>query len=175
MQVAGILARTPPLPLGIDHCSYGRITAQEEENLLFALQHRDRVRVIRLEMQTPDLKKLIMAMSGEFPMLECLVITPTITSTPHASFILPATFQAPRLRRLRLSNPAPPIVPPSLTTPTGLVELSLVWDHPLPTPARARCSNGFRPFIAWRCSRSDSTPLFTRITTEKLRGNCRMR
>ena len=114
-----------------DHCSYSRITAQEEEDLLFALQHRDRLRVIRLEMQTPDLKRLIVAMSGEFPMLECLMIVPPISSTfPTTSFILPATFHAPRLRRLKLSNSASPIVPPSLTSLTGLVKLSLVWDHP---------------------------------------------
>lgn len=137
MQVADILARTPPLPLAIDHCSHRGITAQEKEDLLLALQHRDRVRAIRLRMRVSDLKTLIVAMGGEFPILECLTITPPIASTFPASLILPAAFHAPRLRRLKLSNfatQAPIMVPPSpsLAAPTGLVKLSLFWNH-LPT------------------------------------------
>jgi len=126
--VADMLARGPPLPLTIDRLHRHPITAQDNEDILLALKHRDRIRRIRLQIPVPDLETLIVAMDGEFPMLEYLAITPP--SLHCTNLILPSAFHAPRLRRLMLLGTAFPIASPSLTTPTSLVSLSLRWVHP---------------------------------------------
>jgi hypothetical protein len=48
--VADMLAHSPPLPLIIDHINQDPVTtAEDEEGILLALQHHDRVRRVRLE------------------------------------------------------------------------------------------------------------------------------
>jgi hypothetical protein len=68
-----MLAHVPPLPIVVDYCYENRkVTAQDVEGILLALRRRRRVRRIRLQMPTSDLKKVVVAMVGEFPMLEYL-------------------------------------------------------------------------------------------------------
>jgi len=123
-----MLARGPPLPLIIDRLHCHDTTTQDKEDILLVLKHRDRIRRIRLQMPVPDLETLIVAMDGEFPMLEYLVITPP---TSHCtSLTLPSTFHAPHLRHLMLLGVAFPIASPSLTSPSSLISLSLRWVHP---------------------------------------------
>lgn len=126
--VADILAHGPPLPLIIDQLHHHDITTQDKEDILLALKHRDRIRRIRLQIPVPDLETLIVAMDGEFPMLEYLAIAPP--TLHHTNLILPSTFNAPHLRRLMLLDIVFPIASPSLTTPANLVSLSLRWVHP---------------------------------------------
>ena len=77
ISVADMLAHSPPLPLIIDYIGEARdITAEEEERIVLTIQQCDRVRRIRLMMPVPILQKLIMAVDGEFPMLEYLYIAP---------------------------------------------------------------------------------------------------
>ena len=129
--VAEMLAHSPPLPLIIDHVDKAReITAEDEEGIILALQHPDRVPRIRLLTPTPNLQKIILAMDDEFPMLEYLSIVPL---AKHVICLkLPKTFQAPHLRHLILRNFAVPMRSALLTTAVGLVTLSLQWIHPSP-------------------------------------------
>jgi hypothetical protein len=126
-----MLAHSPPLPLIIDHIIKDHdqvITAEDEEGIILALQHRGRVRRIRLEMPVIKLQKLVTAMDEEFPMLEFLYIT---TPTEQgASMSLPQTFQAPHLRHLILENVFCPITSPLFTPTAGLVTLSLMEIRP---------------------------------------------
>lgn len=121
--VADMLAHSPPLPLVIDHAvRYHEVTVEDEEGVLLALQHHDRVRRIRLQMPIPNLQRLIMAIDDHFPILEYLFLAP---NTKHETNLrLPQTFQAPQLRHLVL-NIACPIGSSLLTPIVGLVTLSL--------------------------------------------------
>jgi hypothetical protein len=121
--VAEMIAHSPPLPLVIDHVvRYHEVTPEDEEGILLALQHHDRVRRIRLRMPVPNLQRLIVAIDDHFPILEYLYIAP---NTKHEIILpLPRTLQAPQLRHLVL-NVACSIGSLLLTPAVGLVTLSL--------------------------------------------------
>jgi hypothetical protein len=128
-----MLAHSPSLPLIINYLDLNHdiaITAEEEEGIILALQHRDRVRCIRLRKPIPMLQKLIKALDGEFPILELLLIEhqqyprPRSEHDPNLNF--PVTFRAPHLRNLVLMNFAISIESPILTAIENLAVLSLV-------------------------------------------------
>jgi len=128
--VADMLAHSPRLPLIIDYIDQGySVTADEEAGIVLALQQRDRVLRIRLVMPVPNLQRLIMAMDGEFPILEHLYIGPPTKHT--TGLILPETFQA-HLRRFILINFAFSVGSPLLTNTTAanLATLVLQRIHP---------------------------------------------
>jgi len=86
-----MLARSPPLPIIIDHLVFDDdIPSEDERAILLALQHRDRVRRIRLLVPDLDSQDLIIAMDREFPMLEYLCIG--TTSDDHTGLVLPKAF-----------------------------------------------------------------------------------
>jgi hypothetical protein len=124
-----MLAHYPPFPLiiGYNFENHG-LSTKDEEGIMLALQHRDRVCRISLQMSAPSLQKLITAINDEFPILEFLSIVPLTKHNTH--LILPSTFQAPQLRILFLKHFASPIGSPLLTTAVGLSRLSLSWIHP---------------------------------------------
>ena len=129
--VAVMLAHSPPFPIIIDHFDeYQDLTADDEEGIILALQHRDRVRRIRIMKPIPILQKLIVTLDGKFPILEYLFIQhqryhhPEITLTTHLNFL--ETFRAPHLRQLSLENFAIPIESPLLTNLESLTDLSLI-------------------------------------------------
>jgi hypothetical protein len=87
-----MLAHSPPFPIIIDHlqpdCD-NRMTANDVEGTILALEHRDRLRRIRF--RTPFLsmtEKVMVLMHGEFPMLEYLCIAPM----HRMDFLFPNTF-----------------------------------------------------------------------------------
>ena len=129
--VADMLAHSPPVPLIIDHIDeeYDVIAQEDEEGIILALQHHDRVRRIRIRKSVSILQKLIIALDGEFPILEFLLIDhqryhrPIIEYTTNVN--LPETFRAPYLRQLVTDNCATPIESPSLRTMGNLVILEL--------------------------------------------------
>jgi len=124
--VADMLVHSPPFLLIIDYVDNDReVTAEDDKGILFALQHRDRIRRIRLQVRRPVLilQELITAIDEEFPMLEYLDIR--LPTTQDTSITLPNTLQAPRLNRLILHNFAFPIGSPLLTTAAALVTLTL--------------------------------------------------
>ena len=125
-----MLAYSPPFPLLINHNLETRgPTAEDEEGIMLALQHRDRVRRIRLQMRTQSLHHLITVLDGEFPVLEYLHI-----AQRNAHFTLPSKFEAPHLRHLWLDHFASPMGSLLLTTAVGLVSLVLRWIHPTTHP-----------------------------------------
>ncbi|KAI0249048.1 hypothetical protein BJV78DRAFT_1156085 [Lactifluus subvellereus] len=121
--VADMLAHSPPLPLTINYENDGReTTVEDEEGILLALQHRDRVRRIRLILPASRLQNLVTAIDEQFPILERVWIG---SQTEGDGVVLPRTFQAPHLRRLGMWNVALPMRSPLLTTSVGLTALSL--------------------------------------------------
>ena len=126
--VADMLLHSPPLPLVIDHDDINNdLTAEDEEGIMLALQNRNRVRRISLQMPVPSLQKLVMAIDGEFPTLEFLYIEPP--AKHNARLSLPPTFEAPQLRHLWLDYFTSPIGSPFLTSAVGLVTLFLQSIH----------------------------------------------
>jgi hypothetical protein len=129
--VADMLAHYPPLPIIIDHFDekYHDLNPEDEEGIKLALQHRDRVRCIRLMKPIPILQKIIIDLDGDFPNLEFLLIQdqrfhrPLIKNIPNLN--LPNAFRAPRLRQLFLRKFATPIDSPPLSIMRNLDTLLL--------------------------------------------------
>src|SRR5712672_3684502 len=151
--VADMLAHSPPLPLVLnyidedhevtmgdghgpllhEHCQCIRkLTAKDEEGILLALQHRDRVRCIRFLMPVANLQNVTMAIDDKFPLLEYLYLEPLIKhdATLFGMLRVPKTLHAPHLRHLVLKKFAFSIKSRLLTTAVGLVTLSLQNIHP---------------------------------------------
>jgi len=128
-----MLAHSPLFPLIIDYDYQNHdLTVGDEDGIMLALQHRDRLRSICLSMPISSLQKLIAAMGDEFPMLQYLRIEPL--TRRNTQLILPTTFEAPHLRHLILNHFASPIGSILLTTAVGLVTLTLWWIHPSTYP-----------------------------------------
>ena len=133
--VVDMLAQSPPLPLIIDHLDEIHDISDEDVNdILLLLQHRDRIRRIRLRVDIPFLHNLIKAIDGEFPMLEYLYIG--IPANGNARLVLPKRFQAPRLQHLILDVARYHIGSPLLTTAIGIVTLLLGPIVPLHLPPK---------------------------------------
>ena len=125
-----MLAHSPHLPLVIDYSDkIWDITAEEEKGTILALEQRDRVRRVRLQMAVPNMQKLIMAIDEEFPALENLIIVPSAEDKSTA-LRLPETFQAPHLRHLALRGFFLPRNSQLLSSAVDVVTLCLIMDHP---------------------------------------------
>ena len=124
-----MLAHSPPLPLVIDY--NGDITAEDEAAIFLALEQRDRVRRIRFYLPVLNLQKLIMAIDGEYSILEYLILwVPGVPAEGKSTvLILPETFQTLHLRVLVLECSIPMRFP-LLGTAAGLVTLNLGLYHP---------------------------------------------
>ncbi|KAN0109732.1 hypothetical protein V8E52_008979 [Russula decolorans] len=129
--VADMLDHSPPLPLIID-CSEEDydITAEDEEGIILSLEQRDRVRRIRLRLPVQALRKLIVAINEEYPILEYLSLESPKPGLGDKVLILPETLQAPYLRHLLLVGFSLPTGSRLLTTAVGLVTIRLAIDHP---------------------------------------------
>jgi hypothetical protein len=127
--VARMLAHSPPLPIIIYYMgNVGKSAADDEEDILLALKHRDRVRRIGLSVPAPNLRKLVGAIDNEFPLLERLFISHR--TTPTTILKLPESFHAPHLRHLVLSRVTLQMGSPLLTTAVRLVTLKLACIPP---------------------------------------------
>jgi hypothetical protein len=128
-----MLAHSPPFPLIIDYDDrIHDLSVEDEEGMMLALGHRDRVQSISLCLHVPSLQKAITAMDNEFPALEYLGIGPPAKHDSHLT--LPLTFEAPHLRWLELIHFSSSIGSPLLSTAIGLVKLTLGWIHPSTYP-----------------------------------------
>jgi len=137
--VANMLAHSPPLPLIIDYGDEDRaVTEEDEEGMLLALRRRRRVHRIRLCVPTSTLRRLLVAIDGEFPMLEHLYVKPLTDDDDGLS--LPGSFKAPSLRRCHFSlrnvtyspgmfRPSPPA--PSDPSPERTSQFALYRDRQL--------------------------------------------
>ena len=122
-----MLAHSPPLPLVIDY-ECRDITAKDEKAIILALEQRDRVRRIRLNLPVLKLQKLIMAIDEEYPILEYLILM-GLPKDKTTFLTLPETLQTPHLRHLVIDCSIP-IQSPSLGPAAGLVNVDLTLFHP---------------------------------------------
>jgi hypothetical protein len=123
-----MLAHSPHLPLVIDY--FGDDITVEEEAILLALERRDRVRRIRFKLSVLKLQKLIMAIDGEYPVLEYLILV-VPSEEKRTVLILPETLETPHLRHLTIEcSIRIPIRSPLLGAAAGLVRLALALYHP---------------------------------------------
>jgi len=125
--IENMLAHSPPLPLTVDYRSKDGVTAEDEEGILLALEQRHRVRHLRLVFPVQSLRKLVMAIDEEFPILEYLIIGPPLKI--NTVLMLPETLQAPNLHHLALNSFTCPIRPRLHPTTASLVTLFLIIDH----------------------------------------------
>ena len=134
----------PPFPLvieyGDDDDAEITCTAEDEAAIFLALEQRDRVRRIRLLIPVLKMQKLIMAMDGEYPVLEYLILVDLHTEKGTV-LILPEALETPHLRHLFI-NCSIPIQSPLLGMAAGLVNLCLVLYHP---------STYFEPTVLLQC------------------------
>src|SRR6267154_4196898 len=135
--VADMLAHSPPLPLIIDYEDTD-ITAEDEEAIILALAQRDRVRRIRFYIPVLQPQKLIMAIDGEYPILEYLILWDPPEDRSTVS-VLPEALQTPHLCHLAIDCSIPvPIRSPLLGTAAGLVNSILDYTtHSLPADCSA--------------------------------------
>ena len=122
-----MLAHSPPLPLTIYYRGKDGITAEDEEGLLLALEQRHRVRHLWLCLPVRILRKFVVAIDEEFPILEYLIVAPQTTDS--AALMLPETLQAPNLLHLTLNGFVFPIRSRLHPTATGIVTLYLTVTH----------------------------------------------
>jgi hypothetical protein len=122
-----MLAHSPPLPLVIDYEDTD-ITAEDEGAIMLALAQRNRVRRIRFYLPVLQLQKLVMAIDGEYPILEYLILGVPFEDK-RTILILPKTLETPHLRHLAISCSIP-IRFQLLTSAVGLVTLHLGLYHP---------------------------------------------
>ncbi|KAH8976726.1 hypothetical protein EDB86DRAFT_1545752 [Lactarius hatsudake] len=127
--VTTMLTHSPPLPLIIYYPGGLGDAAGKEEDVLFLLQHRERVRRIHIEAPATSLLGLLGSMDGEYPALQHLVIH-SYTEKPSASSTtsveLPTKLQAPLLHHLTLFNVRSPVGSKLLLRAEGLVTFELL-------------------------------------------------
>jgi hypothetical protein len=123
-----MLAHSPPLPLVIDFFQRD-ITTEDEKEIVLALEQRDRIRRIRLEIPIQNLQNLIESIDEDYPMLEYLTMAP-LFSDKSEKLNLPATLRAPHLRHLGLFGFTIPSASQLLPTAVGLVTLCLAMANP---------------------------------------------
>ena len=122
--VATMLERSPPLPIVIDYPEVNwDITSQDEEGIMLALEHHDRIRRVRFWTSVPKLQKFIMAFDKDFPGLEYLIMAHS--EVESTALILPETLQAPHLRHLLLAGFSISTESLLITAAVGLVTLTL--------------------------------------------------
>lgn len=96
----------------------------DEESIVTALQHRDRICEIDLVLQGPLSEKVSKIMQEPFPLLERVALR----SCDSAALVLPSTFlggSTPHLRILHLDSIAFPALPQLLSSARDLVDLQL--------------------------------------------------
>ena len=123
--VVDMLAHSPSLSIVIDYGDEEReVTRQDEEGILLALRHRHQVCHIRLCMPISSIRRLVVGLDGEFPMLRHLYLSPLISD--HSGLSFPSTFKAPQLHHFILRNTtynsAGTFHPPLLGSPIQPIE-----------------------------------------------------
>lgn len=136
----------PIIPIAI--CDSSRsMTFREQDNILAALEHRDRVRDITLNLQTrqPLVGKVVMMMQKPFPALSCLRLSFINSSIFHPhEVILPDGFlggNASNLQELRLTEIPFPALPTLLLSANHLIDLHLCSGMSISIPPEAMVSS----------------------------------
>ena len=137
IPIEEILSYFPHLPLEVNYTFLReREQCQAQRNIHLSLQRRHHVRSINFRAPDAVLKRMIIPLDDEFPLLDRLAIISDFysfrASSGSSSVVLPQTLRAPNLRHLILSNFDLQIGAPILTTSIQLVSLGL-WSIPTST------------------------------------------
>jgi GATA zinc finger len=99
---------------------------EEKEGVVFALQQRERVRRVHLELSAACLRDLVKVMDNDYPMLRMLVIrSQTEIQTRSDAVTLPDKLRAPLLHHLDLSSVALTIKSVLLNNADGIAVLAI--------------------------------------------------
>ncbi|KAI0299798.1 hypothetical protein BC826DRAFT_966802 [Russula brevipes] len=135
--VRKILDCWPPLPIIVqydDPTGLRPHSTGEDDNIIAALQHSDRVRAIGLTVGSTLFAKLSPLMQRPLPLLECLTLRPR----NNERLVLPGTFlggSTPRLRNLHLDAVASPALPAFLPSCRNLVTANPAHTIRHPNPS----------------------------------------
>ena len=115
----------PHFPIAIDYCFPREFIRPEDEDVIAALEHPDRVCYVRLYGHPSPLEEVATIMQKSFPVLESLALH-AVSSDGNAS--LSADFlggSAPSLREISLQFISFPALPTLLSSTSDLVTLTL--------------------------------------------------
>ena len=124
IDVKKLLGCWPAFPITVSYSRGKGIDPEDEDNLLAALEHSDRVHHINLHIQEKQLAKLGTVIQEPFPMLTQL----QLTRKSWPQLVLPHGFlggSAPRLQELKLEAVVFPELPKFLLSTRDLVTLHL--------------------------------------------------
>ena len=124
IDVKKTLGCWPAFPITVDYTGFMGIDPSEEDNLLAALEHSDRVHHLYLHIADKKPAKLAAAMQKPFPMLTKL----QLSRESWTELALPQGFlggSAPRLQQLELEDIIFPELPNFLLSTRDLVTLDL--------------------------------------------------
>ena len=130
-----------PIVINYRNSGGGGITPGDEDNVVAALERRDRVCYVRLAVTDSQLGKMALAMQGPFPMLTHL----HMGSDDGNAQVVPAKFlgaSAPRLQTIYLHRIPLPSLPKLLMSTNDLVKLELRRIPPtgyIPPDAMVAC------------------------------------
>ncbi|KAN0128319.1 hypothetical protein V8E53_013903 [Lactarius tabidus] len=116
----------PTFPLNIEYLHFMTIGGIDEDNIICALHHPDRVSAVSLSLAGPQLAKIAMVMQEPFPAMTYLFLETDISNDVP---VLPCEFlgrSAPSLRRIGLAGVPFPTLPALLLTTSDLVTLRLL-------------------------------------------------
>ena len=114
----------PTFPIHIEYLNYMTIKDVDEDNIIAALEHPDRVNAVSLGLTGPQLAKMVAVMQEPFPTLRHLYLTTRIVSNDVP--VLPSEFlgrSAPCLQKLGLYGIPFPALPSLLLSASDLVSL----------------------------------------------------
>ncbi|KAI0258228.1 hypothetical protein BC834DRAFT_103839 [Gloeopeniophorella convolvens] len=141
--VADLLTHFASLPIKFEfRGSDGTLTAEDEDNLLKAMEQSRRLRHVGVHAPYHTIQQAFAAMDGHLPLLEvllCRVVPdhldgrpPTESTSQARTFIFPSLSSTPRPTRHQSEKVAPLIKPPKLSHLPALEVLSL---HDIPSAA----------------------------------------
>jgi hypothetical protein len=119
------LACWPGFPIVIDYSSFGQLTPNDEDNIIAALEHRGRIRQIKLRVSSSLWSKMATFMRHPFPALTSLWVSALNRKVP---LLLPVGFlgrSAPGLREIWFQGFPTPTLPTFLSYTSDLVKLAL--------------------------------------------------
>ena len=127
-----LICQWPNIPIAIDYCSpFIDTSPDDEENIIIALEHFDRVGHLELNLTDLLLGKLATFIQKPFPALTHLTITSE--SIGEHTPVLPAEFlggYAPCLQAITLSSISFPALPTLLSSARHIVSLNLCGMPP---------------------------------------------
>jgi hypothetical protein len=131
----------PAFPIVLDLYIARRLTPEDEDNVIAALENSDRIHSVKLCLTGSQLANMAMVMSKSFPLLTSLEIHSMVGDDP----VLPGEFlggSTPRLQELYLHNIPFPALPTLLLTANNVVLLILSTIPPagyIPPEAMVVC------------------------------------